>query len=105
MVYAARRFTAANPGHVAAFIAAQGEANALIATSPAEATRLFIQNSGSKIDPAEIAAVLTDPQTRFDTLPHGFMRYVAFMQRAGTIRATPKNWHEAFVPELTGEGS
>ena len=105
MVFAAKRFTAANPGHVAAFLAAQQEANTLIATDPAEATRLFIQNSGSKVDPAEITEVLRDPQTKFDTLPHGFMQYAAFMQRAGTIKTAPHDWHDAFVPQLEGNGS
>ena len=105
MVFGAKRFTDANPGHVAAFIAAQAEANALIANDPARATQLFIQNSGSKVDPTEITDVLKDPQTRFDTLPHGFMQFAAFMQRAGTIKAAPTTWHDAFVPELEGDGS
>ncbi len=105
MVYGTKRFTAANPGHVKAFIAAQSEANALIASDPARATQLFVQNSGSKIDPAEIEAVLKDPQTKFDILPHGFMQYVEFMKRAGTIRVVPAAWHDAFVPELEGSGS
>jgi NitT/TauT family transport system substrate-binding protein len=105
MVFGAKRFTAANPGHVRAFLAAQREANALIAADPARATALFVQNSGSKVDPAQIETVLRDPQTRFDTQPHGFMRYAEFMHRAGTIRAMPKDWREAFVPELDGTGS
>ena len=105
MVYAPKRFTNPNPGIVKAFIAAQQEANALIASDPARATALFIQNSGSKLDPAELQAVLKDPQTKFDTLPHGFMQYVAFMQKSGAIKTIPNDWHEAFVPELTGQGS
>lgn len=105
MVYGAKRFTAANPGVVAAFIAAQREANAMIAGDPAGVTALFVRNSGSKVDPAEIEAVLRDPQTKFDVLPHGFMEYVAFMQQAGSIRVVPATWHEAFVPELEGVGS
>ncbi len=80
-------------------------ANALIRHDPARATALFIHNSGSKIDPASIQAVLANPQTRFETGPHGFMRFVDFMQRAGTIRAVPKTWQEAFVPELEDLGS
>ncbi len=105
MVFGAKRFTSANPGHVKAFIAAQAEANDLIASNPAEATRLFIQNSGSKVDPAEIIDVLKDRQTKFDILPHGFMQYVDFMHRAGTIKVVPAAWHDAFVPELEGAGS
>jgi NitT/TauT family transport system substrate-binding protein len=105
MVFGAKRFTSANPGHVKAFIAALTEANALIAKDPAKATALFIKNSGSKVNPAEIEDVLRDPHTRFDTLPHGFMKYATFMQRAGTIRAAPARWQDAFVPELAGDGS
>ncbi len=105
MVYGTKRFADANPGHVGAFLAAQAEANQLIAQDPAQATALFIRNSGSKINPAEIQDVLKDPQTKFDTLPHGFMRYVEFMQRGGTIKIVPKAWHDAFVPALTGDGS
>ncbi len=40
MVSGAKRFTAANPGHVRAFLAAQAEANKLIADDPARATQL-----------------------------------------------------------------
>ncbi|HYZ64215.1 MAG TPA: ABC transporter substrate-binding protein [Acetobacteraceae bacterium] len=105
MVFGAKRFTSANPGHVKAFLAAQRAANELIKREPARATELFIQNSGSKVDPESILGVLRDPQTRFETAPHGFMKYVDFMQRAGTIRTVPKDWKEAFVPELEEAGS
>jgi hypothetical protein len=33
------------------------------------------------------------------------MKYATFMQRAGTIRAAPARWQDAFVPELAGDGS
>ena len=105
MVFAAKRFTSANPGHVKAFLAAQAEANALIAAEPARAVALFIQNSGSKVNAAEIEAVLQDPATKFDIVPHGVMRYAEFMQRAGTIRAAPAGWRDVFVAELEGAGS
>ncbi len=105
MVFAAKRFTTANPRHVRAFLAAQRAANALIAGDPVEAARLFIRNSGSKVNPESILGVLRDKQTRFETAPHGFMKYVDFMQRAGTIRVVPKAWDESFVPELEEAGS
>lgn len=105
MVYASKRFADANPAHITAFLAAQTEANHLIATDPAQAVALFIQNSGSRIDPAELQTILHDPATKFDTAPHGFMQFATFMQRAGTIRTIPKDWHDAFVPQLGTEGS
>lgn len=105
MVYGTKKFADGNPGLVRAFLAAQAEANDIIAKDPAQATALFVQNSGSKVNPAEIEGVLRDPQTRFSTLPHGFMQFVAFMQRAGTIKTVPKDWREAFVKELEGNGS
>lgn len=105
MVYGTKKFADGNPGLVRAFLAAQAEANDIIVKDPAQATALFVQNSGSKVNPAEIEGVLRDPQTRFSTLPHGFMQFVAFMQRAGTIKTVPKDWREAFVKELEGSGS
>ena len=105
MVYGTKAFADGSPGLVKAFLAAQAEANALIARDPAQATALFIQNSGSKVNPADIEGVLRDPQTRFDTVPHGFMQFVAFMQRAGTIKVVPGVWRDAFVKELEGNGS
>ena len=105
MVYATRRFADGNPGLIKAFIAAQAEANELIASDPARATALFVQNSGSKVDPGEIIGVLRDPQTRFSTVPHGFMQYAAFMQKAGTIKTVPETWRRAFVAQLEGDGS
>ena len=105
MVFAAKRFTDANPAHVKAFLTAQRTANALIKRDPQKATELFIQNSGSKVNPEEILGVLRDPQTKFETAPHGFMQYVDFMHRAGTIKTVPKDWKEAFVPELDETGS
>ncbi len=105
MVFAAKRFTTANPGHVRAFLAAQRAANFIVKDDPSKAIQLFIQNSGSKIDPIALEAVLAEPDTRFDTAPHGFMRYAEFMHRAGTIKVMPKDWREAFVPELEDAGS
>ena len=105
MVYGTKAFADGSPGLVKAFLAAQAEANALIARDPAQATALFIQNSGSKVNPADIEGVLRDPQTRFDTVPHGFMQFVTFMQRAGTIKVVPGVWRDAFVKELEGDGS
>jgi NitT/TauT family transport system substrate-binding protein len=105
MVYGTKRFADANPGQVKAFIAAQRAANEIIRTDPERATALFVQNSGSKVNPDEILGVLRDPQTKFDTAPHGFMRYVDFMHRAGTIKTVPESWKDAFVPELDESGS
>lgn len=101
MVFAAKRFADGNPGLVKAFLAAQRAANDLIRSDPERATALFIQNSNSKIKPADILGVLRDPQTGFDLIPHGFMQYVDFMHRAGTIKTVPADWQAAFVPELT----
>ncbi len=69
MVFAAKRFTDSNPGHVKAFLAAQRAANKLIADDPARATQLFIQNSGSKIDPEEILGVSARPPNQIRHRP------------------------------------
>jgi NitT/TauT family transport system substrate-binding protein len=106
MVFGAKRFTDANPGLVACYLAAQEEANVLIRDNPTDAAAAFAQNSRAKVDPHEVVAMLADPQTVFETTPRGVMQYVAFMQRADTIRTVPTAWAELFVPQLRDrEGS
>jgi NitT/TauT family transport system substrate-binding protein len=40
--------------------------------------------------------ILSDPNSKFSTVPDGTMRYVEFMSRVGTIKAKPASWKELF---------
>ena len=102
VVYAPRRFVDANPATTAAFVAAMDAACALIAASPEGAAESFIRLSAAHMKPDEVLAMVRDPDTRFSATPSGVMRYAAFMQAVGSIKAKPAAWTDMFVPALAG---
>jgi NitT/TauT family transport system substrate-binding protein len=102
MTYASRRFFEANPKLCAAFIAAMDEANALIARDRAKAAQIYLAVSKQKASVEEIVKILSDPNSRFSTVPDGTMKYAEFMARVGTIKAKPADWKELFFPPIHG---
>jgi sulfonate transport system substrate-binding protein len=100
MTYTSRRFYEANPQLCAAFIAALNEANALIARDRQKAASIYLAVSKQKSSPEEIVKILSDPNSRFSTVPEGTMKYAEFMARVGTIKAKPASWKELFFPPL-----
>jgi NitT/TauT family transport system substrate-binding protein len=100
MTYTSRRFFEANPKLCAAFIAAMNEANALIANDKRRAAEIYLAVSKQKSSPDEVLRILSDPNSKFSTIPDGTMRYAEFMSRVGTIKAKPGSWNELFFPPL-----
>jgi NitT/TauT family transport system substrate-binding protein len=100
MTYTSRRFFEANPKLCAAFIAAMNEANALIANDKRRAAEIYLAVSKQKSSPDEVLRILSDPNSKFSTIPDGTMRYAEFMSRVGTIKAKPASWKELFFPTL-----
>jgi NitT/TauT family transport system substrate-binding protein len=100
MTYTSRRFYEANPKLCAAFIAALNEADALIARDGNKAAAIYLAVSKQKSSPEEIVSILSDPNSRFSTVPDGTMRYAEFMARVGTIKAKPASWKDLFFPLL-----
>src|SRR6476660_862414 len=100
MTYTTRRFFDANPKLCAAFIAAMNEANALIATDKRRAAEIYLAVSKQKSSPDEVLRILSDPNSKFSTIPDGTMRYAEFMSRVGTIKAKPASWKELFFPPV-----
>jgi len=100
MTYTSRRFFEANPKLCAAFIAAMNEANALIANDKRRAAEFYLVVSKQKSSPDEVLRILSDPNSKFSTVPDGTMRYAEFMSRVGTIKAKPASWKELFFPPL-----
>jgi len=106
MTYTSRRFFEANPKLCAAFIAAMNEANALIAKDRKRAAEIYLAVSKQKSSVDEIVRILSDPNSKFSTVPDGTMKYAEFMFRVGTIKAKPASWKDLFFPPILGaEGS
>lgn len=100
MTYTSRRFFTANPKLCSAFIAALNEANTLIAKDVQRAAAIYLAVSKQKSSSDEIVKILTDPNSRFSSVPDGTMKFAEFMARVGTIKAKPASWKELFFPPL-----
>jgi NitT/TauT family transport system substrate-binding protein len=102
MTYTSRRFFEANPKLCAAFIAAMNEANALITRDRKKAADIYVAVSKQKSSSDEIVKILSDPDSRFSTVPDGTMKYAEFMFRVGTIKAKPATWKDLFFAPIYG---
>ncbi|PZP43852.1 MAG: nitrate ABC transporter substrate-binding protein [Azospirillum brasilense] len=100
VVFAPRQFVNGNPKVMAAFLAAQDEANKLITSDPVKAAAIFNRISPTGSTDEAVVAMLKEPDTKFDTTPHGLMEYANFMGAVGTIRNKPTKWQDLFMPEL-----
>jgi len=100
MTYTTRKFFEANPKLCAAYIAAMNEANALIAKDKKKAADIYITIGKQKSSADEIVKILSDPNSKFSTVPDGTMKYAEFMSRVGTIKAKPASWKDLFFPPI-----
>ena len=100
VTFAPRQFVNNNPKIMAAFLAAQDEANKMIVSDPVKAAGIFNRVSPTGSTDEAVVAMLKEPDTRFDTTPHGLMEYANFMGAVGTIRNKPAKWQDLFMPEL-----
>lgn len=100
VVFAAKRFVDERPKLVAAFLAAQEEANALIAKDRKAAAQIYLKVSSAKVSLEEVEKMLADPAMKFSTTPVGVMDYAVFMSKAGTIKTKPARWTDLFVGNL-----
>src|SRR5207249_21662 len=87
MAYTSRRFYEANPKLCAAFLAAMDDANALIAKDRKKAAGIYVAKANVKASADEILKILSDPNSKFSTVPDGTMKYDDFMARSGSIQA------------------
>lgn len=102
VVFASKRFADANPGIMAAFLAAKDEADALIAADKTAAAESFARVSKVNLPAATIRTMLNDPETTFTLAPQGVLKYAEFLGRTGTIRNPPSAWTELFTSQIHG---
>jgi NitT/TauT family transport system substrate-binding protein len=71
----------------------------------AHAAALYVETSKSGDDPADILAMLEDPEIVFTTVPENTMAYASFMHRVGALKNRPQSWKDYFFPEAhPGDG-
>jgi NitT/TauT family transport system substrate-binding protein len=100
VVFAPRRFAEANPKTMTAFLAAMDEANKIIADTPEEAAKSFVNISNAKVTVDEVLKMIQDKDSHFSATPKGLMQYADFMSDVGSIKVKPAGWKDMFVPEL-----
>lgn len=95
-VVTAARVIKDHPQWVAAFLAAQEEANAFIAANPREAAQIYLDVTKEKLTVDELSAILTDPSARISTTPFNTMIFAAYMHDTGQIKKVPTSWKDYF---------
>jgi NitT/TauT family transport system substrate-binding protein len=97
-VVTSRRVLNQSPKWVEAFLAAQEEANELIAKKPREAAQIYLDVTKDKMSLDELVAILSDPQVRISTTPFNTMLFANYMKEAGFIKKAPVSWKDYFFP-------
>ena len=94
LVWASEKWAKANPRLVRAFVEALGEATDFINAKPAEAARLYAVSEKAKSTPEQIVEIMKQDGIKYTTTPSGLMRFAAYMQKIGMIKAVPASWRD-----------
>ncbi|TMJ00251.1 MAG: ABC transporter substrate-binding protein [Alphaproteobacteria bacterium] len=99
VLMASKKFYDANPKICAAVVAALDEANAFIKANPRKAAEIYIamaKEKRSTLD--EMEKMVSDPDVDYTTTPINVMKFVEFMNLAGTVKRKPSSWKDLFFP-------
>jgi NitT/TauT family transport system substrate-binding protein len=102
-LYTTSKFRSQNPKVLAAVLAALREAMGLINRDKRWATRIYIEEEKSKLDPALVHSIISNPDINFTAVPQGFMKFADFMFETKMIRERPSSWKDVFFPEIHAE--
>lgn len=100
LAMAQRQFTAANPGLMKAFLAAQEEASGFIDSDREGAVKAYVRASGMQVPREELLQMLADPENTYSVVPNGSLTYANFLAQTGVLKAKPSAWSDLFLPEL-----
>jgi NitT/TauT family transport system substrate-binding protein len=99
VLMASKKFYDANPKTCAAVVAALEEANAWIKANPRKAAEIYMtmaKEKRSTLD--EMEKMVADPDVDYTTTPVGVMKFIDFMNLAGTVKKKPSSWKDLFFP-------
>jgi len=102
-LWARTSFRESNPRTYKAFVDAMREAMAVINADKKAATAVFIRQTKSKLDPAFVEKIVTDPENVFTTTPRNTIKYAVFMHKVGAIEHLPASWKDYYFPEIHDE--
>lgn len=90
----------ANPEAIKVFLAALGEAQALINSDPEKAAELYLASTSEKFTPEELAAIFKEEGNVFQSMPLGVHQTAEFMAKIGLIKTKPDSWRDFFFADL-----
>ncbi|MFG1397995.1 ABC transporter substrate-binding protein [Roseixanthobacter pseudopolyaromaticivorans] len=106
VAYSTVKFRTENPKTYKAFFDAFEEATRWVEANKAEAAQIYVKQEQSKLDPAFVAEVLSDPEVQYTLVPLGTGKFADFLNRIGAIKAKPTSWKDFTFEELhTASGS
>ncbi|MFG1182111.1 ABC transporter substrate-binding protein [Xanthobacter versatilis] len=100
VAYTTVKFRQENPKTYKAFQDAFAEATKWVEDNKKEAAEIYVKVEQSKLDPAFIAEVLSDPEVSYTLVPLGTVKFADFMNRIGAIKNKPTSWKEFTFEEL-----
>lgn len=100
VAYATVKFRQDNPKTYKAFLEAFEEATKWVEQNKKEAADIYVQVEKSKLDPAFVAEVLSDPDTQYTLVPLGTLKFADFMNRIGAIKAKPTSFKDFTFEDL-----
>ena len=104
ILFATTQYAERQAALIKAVSAASAEAIAAIHAEPEQATQDYLAISHDPISPAEMAALLRQPDMRFDVKPEGTLLFAAFLEQVGLLRTTPRSWTDYFLPGAAALG-
>ena len=76
----------------------------MIAADKQGAAKVLLASMGGKgWEVAELVEILGDKDIKYTTSPENLMKYAAFMNSIGSIKAKPESWKDLFFPEMHGQ--
>lgn len=100
VAYATVKFRQDNPKTYKAFLEAFEEATKWVEQHKKEAADIYVKVEKSKLDPAFVAEVLSDPDTQYTLVPLGTLKFADFMNRIGAIKAKPTSFKDFTFEDL-----
>jgi NitT/TauT family transport system substrate-binding protein len=106
MISTTTKFQTENPKAYAAFVAALKQSFDMIRADKKGAAQVLLDSMGGKgwtVD--ELAAMLSEPSTKYTTKPENVMKYATFMHEIGSLKNQPASIKDLFFSEAdTGGG-
>jgi NitT/TauT family transport system substrate-binding protein len=100
VAWTSAKFRDKNPVLYKALIAALQEATEIINKDKAAASKLWIEDSKSKLPPEMVAKIVAGPQVRWTLTPEATLKFADFMSSVGTLKVKASSWKDYFFPEV-----